>query len=774
MLGAASAAALALGLVPVSPAGAARATTDACPAAIPEDGFSDTGPDASALEGAVDCLVAYRITAGQGGTLYGTGRDVTRGQLATFVLNILDHVAGFARPTASPDAFADDDSSVHEDNINDAAALGIIAGFSDATFRPLAPVDRAQMATFIVNTLEEAGVVLPTASPDAFADDNGSQHEANIDILADDEVDIADGEADGSYNPGRTVVRGTMAFFLTRSLAVLVEADLVAPFSVGAAAATTRPELVAAAVTNTNTATDTGTDGTTVRFTFDEEVTGTPAPKVGSFFVVNARGERFTGSGTPTIETGGQSVLVQFSGIVSDGAAANLTLATVDFGAVADNEDQANPIGAAPLGTATGSTGFSAGQTDAPDLLTAGNVRAAGTDGATQVDFTFDDAAFTVNPAGFSVVLVNGTAVACAALAAAPGGLPAGGEPGRTTITVACEAPGAAAGSVTTSTVARGVVQTDTVSDDQADQADNSTPLATFATCGAGAGPASDCAGSTNPLQVSNTPDTRTTDPDLASATLARNPDQSGGSLDTVTFVFVEGVVLPVSPDPTDVDAKAAAAGFFVYDVTGEATAGVTAARGTNPLEVIVRFDDTVIDDAVGASAAAGAVQAQTGTADRVNDDDEVGVANDQVRTTGRIPGATAGPDLTGVNITSGASGSALVTFSFDEDIAGLPAGLPAGNPASPSGTSRLFLLQGDGTRLVCTAASAAAGAATCTAFAFTNDAGAATMVTANDAQVRNAVVGSVDDGAVTPQDGGPSNPEGAEASTGGTGTPAA
>ncbi len=223
---------MAFGLLPITPAAAAIEATDAC-ASSPEDGFTDTGPEdnddlPNDFEDAVDCLSACDITVGQfGATLFGTGNLVTRGQLASFVLNILDRVDGFTRPANPFDQFPDDEDSVHERNINDAAALGIIRGYPDGTYRPTVPVSRAQMATFLVNTLEEAGVAVPGTTQDAFTDDEASVHEDNINRLA--ALDVVDGEAPGIYNPERSVTRGTMSFFLTRTYELIVEDGLAGP-----------------------------------------------------------------------------------------------------------------------------------------------------------------------------------------------------------------------------------------------------------------------------------------------------------------------------------------------------------------------------------------------------------------------------------------------------------------------------------------------------------------------------------------------------------------
>jgi hypothetical protein len=84
----------------------------------------------------------------------------------------------------------------------------------------------------------------------------------------------------------------------------------------------------------------------------------------------------------------------------------------------------------------------------------------------------------------------------------------------------------------------------------------------------------------------------------------------------------------------------------------------------------------------------------------------------------------------------------------------------------------RLFLVLADGARLQCTAATvggSGGNTVTCTSYVVViQDGGQATA-----AQVASAVLGTVDDGAVR-DSAGDTNPEGAEVTSGGTGTPRA
>jgi hypothetical protein len=123
-------------------------------------------------------------------------------------------------PPAAGDHFTDDDGSAHEANINRLAEAGIVSGRSDGTYGPAAPVNRAQMATFLVRAFEYVGPAL-TSSKDWFPDDDGNTHEANIDKAA--EAGFTAGHSDGTYDPDGLVSRDQMASFLSRVLDLLVE-----------------------------------------------------------------------------------------------------------------------------------------------------------------------------------------------------------------------------------------------------------------------------------------------------------------------------------------------------------------------------------------------------------------------------------------------------------------------------------------------------------------------------------------------------------------------
>jgi hypothetical protein len=101
----------------------------------------------------------------------------------------------------------------------------IARGVTASQYAPSGTVTRAQMASFIARMIDSTGRALPPGS-DAFPDDNGSPHEANINRLA--KADIVTGRADGTYGPDLPVTRAQMATFLVRAYAYIANAALTA------------------------------------------------------------------------------------------------------------------------------------------------------------------------------------------------------------------------------------------------------------------------------------------------------------------------------------------------------------------------------------------------------------------------------------------------------------------------------------------------------------------------------------------------------------------
>lgn len=184
--------ALMVGVLPAAPASAA----------VPP--FSDTAGHPFAAD--IEWLRQAGITGGCGNGRFCPDAPVRRDEMASFLGR------AFELPGSATDAFADDDGSIHEADINRLAASGITGGCATNRYCPRNAVTRGQMASFLARALG-----LPSAVRDYFADDDRSTHQTDINRLA--ESGITGGCGHGRFCPAASVTRGQMAAFLHRALA---------------------------------------------------------------------------------------------------------------------------------------------------------------------------------------------------------------------------------------------------------------------------------------------------------------------------------------------------------------------------------------------------------------------------------------------------------------------------------------------------------------------------------------------------------------------------
>jgi hypothetical protein len=194
----------------------ALATFAAAPAsaALPPGGtFIDD--DGDVHEGSIEAIFAAGLTVGcdERGIRYCPDLRVTRGQMAAFLARALN------LPASSDDRFNDDNSSEFEGAINKVAAAGITVGCNppaNTRFCPERRVTRAEMATFLVRSFPNR---VPATAPDAFVDDNSDIHQGNINRIAAAAITLGCNPPTNSrYCPGDPVTRSQMATFLTRAL----------------------------------------------------------------------------------------------------------------------------------------------------------------------------------------------------------------------------------------------------------------------------------------------------------------------------------------------------------------------------------------------------------------------------------------------------------------------------------------------------------------------------------------------------------------------------
>jgi subtilisin family serine protease len=118
---------------------------------------------------------------------------------------------GLSLPVATDDWFGDDGASDHEADINRLAEAAITGGCAAGRFCPRGTVTREQMASFLARALK-----LPAATTDFFSDDSRSPHQADINRLA--AAGITGGCGTTTFCPSSVITRDQMAAFLHRAL----------------------------------------------------------------------------------------------------------------------------------------------------------------------------------------------------------------------------------------------------------------------------------------------------------------------------------------------------------------------------------------------------------------------------------------------------------------------------------------------------------------------------------------------------------------------------
>ena len=195
----------------------------ACPEGlVPAAGFADVART-SPHDLAVDCLVAKGVVKGTAPGTFGPAQRLTRGQMASLLVRGIE-LSGQAL-VAGVDSYGDDESSVHEDNINKLAVAGLVNGTGADSFAPDAPLTRAQLASLLVRVYEYTADRVLVADLDYFVDDAASVHEDNINLAA--AAGFAGGTDVRTFAPDRDVTREQISTFLMRMLDLLTEEGLI-------------------------------------------------------------------------------------------------------------------------------------------------------------------------------------------------------------------------------------------------------------------------------------------------------------------------------------------------------------------------------------------------------------------------------------------------------------------------------------------------------------------------------------------------------------------
>lgn len=171
-------------------------------------GATFTDDNGSPHEEDIERLVALGVTRGCSATEYCPTEQITRGQMAAFIRRYLELPA---IAVESP-AYTDIAGHLFEEDIEAITAAGIGFGCGDTTYCADAPLQRNEMAKFLVLAFG-----FPAAGPevDSFPDDNGDPFEEYIDAI--ELVGVTKGCTATTYCPTDLVTREQMASFFIRS-----------------------------------------------------------------------------------------------------------------------------------------------------------------------------------------------------------------------------------------------------------------------------------------------------------------------------------------------------------------------------------------------------------------------------------------------------------------------------------------------------------------------------------------------------------------------------
>ncbi|KMP34587.1 S-layer protein [Bacillus cereus] len=179
--------------------------------AAEESAFKDV-PKGHWSADAINAMAAKGIISGMGDGLFGFGEDVTRAQVATFMVKAKGIETG---STKTP--FTDvDENEWYAQFVAAAEANKIMGGLGDNKFGPKDKLTRAQMAQLLVNAY---GFKADENNKKTFNDIDGlswATAKSSIETLA--SLGLIAGEGEGKFNPNAVVTREQAAQFIYNAM----------------------------------------------------------------------------------------------------------------------------------------------------------------------------------------------------------------------------------------------------------------------------------------------------------------------------------------------------------------------------------------------------------------------------------------------------------------------------------------------------------------------------------------------------------------------------
>jgi hypothetical protein len=167
----------------------------------------------SFVEPYIQALACRGVTGGCGADVYCPSNPVTRAQMAVFIIRSLEEDPS----NILYNAFFDDvPDNIFATFINRMSELGITGGCGTRVYCPNNSINRAQMAVFIIRAIDET----PSAAAfDAYFDDIPDNFFAPY-INRMSEIGVTGGCGTRVYCPNSSVTRAQMAVFLVRAFSL--------------------------------------------------------------------------------------------------------------------------------------------------------------------------------------------------------------------------------------------------------------------------------------------------------------------------------------------------------------------------------------------------------------------------------------------------------------------------------------------------------------------------------------------------------------------------
>ena len=151
--------------------------------------------------------------------------QITRAEVATIFYRLLEDEVRDEYDTTTNDFSDVTADSWYNQTVSTLARMGIVKGYEDGTFRPNAPITRAEFGAIATRFFAETGA---TYEPGTFADVTGNEWFANA-IQDAVNLGLIGGYPDGTVRPNNNITRAEACAIVNRTLGRVPDADHLLP-----------------------------------------------------------------------------------------------------------------------------------------------------------------------------------------------------------------------------------------------------------------------------------------------------------------------------------------------------------------------------------------------------------------------------------------------------------------------------------------------------------------------------------------------------------------